>query len=52
MNWHNHIGICTVPMKLATQLGIPVVIWGEHGYGDLAGQFSLNDFVHQDILKE
>jgi imidazoleglycerol phosphate synthase cyclase subunit len=45
MNWHNHIGICTVPMKLATQLGIPVVIWGEHGYGDLAGQFSLNDFV-------
>lgn len=45
MNWHNHIGICTVPMKLATQLGIPIVIWGEHGYGDLAGQFSLNDFV-------
>jgi len=45
MNWHNHIGICTIPMKMATQLEIPVVIWGEHGYGDLSGQFSMNDFV-------
>jgi len=45
MNWHNHIGICTVPMKLAVQLEIPIVIWGEHGYGDLSGQFSINDFV-------
>lgn len=45
MNWHNHIGICTVPMKLAVQFGIPVVIWGEHGYADLCGQFSMNDFV-------
>jgi len=45
MNWHNHIGICTTPMKLATQLGIPIVIWGEHGYGDLSGQFSMNDYI-------
>ncbi len=45
MNWHNHIGICTVPMRLAVQLRIPVVIWGEHGYGDLSGQFSMNDLV-------
>jgi imidazoleglycerol phosphate synthase cyclase subunit len=45
MNWHNHIGICTVPMRLAAQLKVPVVIWGEHGYGDLSGQFSMNDYV-------
>jgi imidazoleglycerol phosphate synthase cyclase subunit len=45
MNWHNHIGICTVPMKLAVQLKVPIVIWGEHGYGDISGQFSMNDFV-------
>ena len=45
MNWHNHIGICTVPMKLAVQFGIPIVIWGEHGYADLCGQYSMNDFV-------
>ena len=45
MNWHNHIGICTIPMKLAAQFKIPIVIWGEHGYGDLSGQYSMNDFV-------
>ncbi|MCE2510437.1 MAG: N-acetyl sugar amidotransferase [Alphaproteobacteria bacterium] len=45
MNWHNHIGICTVPMKLAVQHKIPIVIWGEHGYSDLSGQFSMTDFV-------
>ena len=45
MNWHNHIGVCTVPMKIAALHKIPIVIWGEHGYSDLAGQFSMNDFV-------
>jgi imidazoleglycerol phosphate synthase cyclase subunit len=45
MNWHSHIGICTVPMKVAVEHKIPVVIWGEHGYADLCGQYSMNDFV-------
>jgi imidazoleglycerol phosphate synthase cyclase subunit len=45
MNYHNHIGICTVPMRVAVQHKIPVVIWGEHGYADLCGQYSMNDFV-------
>lgn len=45
MNWHNHVGIGTIPMRMAVQFGIPHVIWGEHGYADLAGQFSLNDSV-------
>ncbi len=45
MNWHCHVGIMTVPMKMAVQLGIPLVIWGEHGYADLAGQFNAGDFV-------
>ena len=45
MNWHNHIGICSTPMRLAVQLGIPTVIWGEHGYADLSGQFNLNDYI-------
>lgn len=44
MNWHAHIGITTTPVKVAAQFGIPLVIWGEHGYLDLAGQFSLDDF--------
>ena len=45
MNWHNHIGIATVPIRIAAQNRIPLVIYGEHGYADLCGQFSMNDFV-------
>ena len=44
MNWHNHIGIATVPMQIAEQRGIPVVLWGEHGYADICGQYSNDDF--------
>ena len=44
MNWHAHVGITTTPIRIAAQLGIPLVIWGEHGYLDLAGQFSFDDF--------
>jgi imidazoleglycerol phosphate synthase cyclase subunit len=45
MNWHGHMGIATLPMKIAALHKIPVVVWGEHGYADLCGQFSINDFV-------
>jgi imidazoleglycerol phosphate synthase cyclase subunit len=45
MNWHNHIGIATVPIRTAEERDIPLVIYGEHGYADLCGQFSMNDFV-------
>lgn len=45
MNWHGHMGISTLPMKMAAIHGIPLVVWGEHGYADLCGQFSMNDFV-------
>lgn len=45
MNWHGHMGIATLPMKIAALHKIPTVVWGEHGYADLCGQFSMNDFV-------
>ena len=45
MNWHNHMGIASLPMKIAAKMKIPFVIWGEHGYADLCGQFSLDDFI-------
>lgn len=44
MNWHAHVGITTVPVRVAVQNRIPLVIWGEHGYLDLGGQFSFDDF--------
>jgi len=44
MNWHAHVGIMTVPMRVAVQYRIPLVFYGEHGYLDLCGQFSMDDF--------
>ena len=45
MNWHSHLGGSTVVHQVAVEKQIPIVIWGEHGYADLCGQFSMNDFV-------
>ena len=44
MNWHAHVGIMTAPVAVAAQHGIPLVFYGEHGYLDLCGQFSMDDF--------
>ena len=44
MNWHAHMGITTLPVRVAAEYQIPILIWGEHGYTDLSGQFSMNDF--------
>jgi len=45
MNWHAHSGIFTVPIRLAVQMNIPLIIWGEHGFMDIGGMHSYNDFV-------
>jgi imidazole glycerol phosphate synthase subunit HisF len=44
MNWHAHVGIMSAPVTVAAQHGIPLVFYGEHGYLDLCGQFSMDDF--------
>jgi len=45
MNWHAHCGIFTYPVQIAVQHRIPLVVWGEHGFADLGGMYSLNDRV-------
>jgi N-acetyl sugar amidotransferase len=45
MNWHNHCGIFTVPIQVAVRYKVPLVLWGEHGFMDLGGMYSYNDFV-------
>ena len=45
MNWHNHCGIFTYPVQIAVKMNIPLVIWGEHGYVDLGGMYSMKDFI-------
>ncbi|MBI1812286.1 N-acetyl sugar amidotransferase, partial [Candidatus Peregrinibacteria bacterium] len=43
MSWHFHCGVWTVPFQIATHFNIPLVVYGEHGFMDLAGQYSFND---------
>lgn len=45
MNWHAHCGIFTVPYRVAVNYNIPLVFYGEHGFMDLGGMHSYNDFV-------
>jgi N-acetyl sugar amidotransferase len=44
MNWHAHCGIFTVPIQIAVRYKVPLILWGEHGFTDLSGMFTLNDF--------
>ncbi len=43
--WHCHTGIATLPMRIATQFNIPLVVWGDHGLQDQVGMFSNFDMV-------
>ena len=45
MNWQNHCGIFTVPIQMAVRYKVPLMLWGEHGYMDLGGMYSYNDFI-------
>jgi N-acetyl sugar amidotransferase len=45
MNWHAHCGIFTYPVRVAVEMKVPLIIWGEHGFTDLAGMYSMHDFV-------
>lgn len=45
MNWQNHCGIFTVPIQVAVRYKVPLMFWGEHGFMDLQGMYSYNDFV-------
>ena len=44
MNWHNHCGIFTAPITVATKFKIPLLFWGEIAW-DISGMFEPNDFV-------
>ena len=44
-DWHAHVGIFTVPMQFAVKFDIPLIVWGEHGFMDLGGMHSYNDYV-------
>lgn len=45
ITWHYHAGIRTVPIQIAVEKNIPLIVWGEHGFAELTGIVSLEDFV-------
>ena len=45
MNWHGHCGIFSYPVQIAVKFRIPLIIWGEHGYTDLGGMYSMHDMI-------
>jgi N-acetyl sugar amidotransferase len=45
LTWHYHAGIMTLPFRVAVEKNIPLVVWGEHGFAELTGIVSLEDFV-------
>jgi N-acetyl sugar amidotransferase len=45
LTWHYHAGIRTVPFQVAVKYNIPLIVWGEHGFAELTGIVSLEDFV-------
>ena len=44
MNWQNHCGVFTAPIRVAVQFNIPLIIWGEVNW-DISGMFGANDFL-------
>jgi len=45
MNWHNHCGIFTMPIQVAVRYKVPLMMWGEQGFMDVAGMYSYSDFI-------
>ena len=45
MNWHAHSGIFTAPFIVAVKYNIPLLFYGEHGFMDLGGMHSYDDYV-------
>lgn len=45
LTWHYHAGIRTLPFQVAVQHEIPLIVWGEHGFAELTGLVTLEDFV-------
>jgi len=45
LTWHYHAGIRTLPFQMAVKYRIPLIVWGEHGFAELTGMFTLEDMV-------
>ena len=42
---HAHMGINSVAIIMAVKFGVPLIVWGEHGFMNLGGMHSYKDMV-------
>jgi len=43
ITWHSHSGIFTLPFQIAVRYNIPLIIYGETGYGESFGMYRPED---------
>ena len=43
ISWPEHVAIFTIPVRLAAQLGIPLIIWGENSQDEYGGPAAAAD---------
>ncbi len=54
ISWPEHVGIFTIPVRMAVQLNIPLIIWGENSQNEYGGPASAaeNDTLTRRWLEE
>ena len=43
ISWPEHAGIFTIPVRIAVQMGIPLIIWGENSQNEYGGPAAASD---------
>jgi len=49
--YHEHLGIYTVPTLIAAKFKIPIILWGEYGFGDMLGIKSEGFVTTDNVVK-
>jgi N-acetyl sugar amidotransferase len=54
ISWPEHIGIFTIPIRVAVQYDIPLIIWGENSQNEYGGPASAseNNYLNRRWLEE
>jgi len=51
ISWHSHAGIFTSPFQVAVQYNIPLIVYGETGYGESFGMYRPDDMAEFSTWK-
>ena len=43
ISWPEHVGIFTIPVRVAVQMGVPLIVWGENSQNEYGGPAAAAD---------